>query len=620
MKDKLLPILIISSCILFIIRLFWIQIIDIDNVQLSKKNSVERIYQYPERGYIFDRNNNLLVGNESFYDLMITPKDVKKIDTTEFCKIFKISKSELIKKIDRASKYSKIKPSVFLSQISKNDFALIQEKLWKYDGFSIIRKSNRQYLTNSASNILGYISEVNDYEINDNSYYESGELIGRQGLEKSYEKELRGIKGVKYFQKDKFNRITNSYKNGFFDTIIVPANDIKLGIDIALQEYGDSLLKNKFGSIVAIEPSTGEILALINSPTFDPNLLIGRNRSLNYKKLKNDSIGKPLFDRGLQGQYPPGSTFKLVNGLIGLQENIIKNNTTIKCNEGHFYSKNRFMKCHCKIGTVNNLNKAIYNSCNTFFANIYKQTLDKFPNSKLGIDNWKKHIESFGFGNYLGYDHPIGRPGLIPDSNYYDKWYPNGAWRAATTISNGIGQGEILTTPIQLANLTAIIANRGWYKTPHLVKNITKKSLKEKYTEKKFTTIDSIHFEKIIEGMFNVTLKGTAQNAKIKGIKVAGKTGTAENFIKINGKRLQLTDHSIFIGFAPIENPKIAIAVFIENGYWGTRWAAPIASLMMENYLNKKIERKYLETYIVNGNLMDEYKKPYLKSNFKINE
>ncbi len=620
MKDKLLPILIISSCILFIIRLFWIQIIDIDNVQLSKKNSVERIYQYPERGYIFDRNNNLLVGNESFYDLMITPKDVKKIDTTEFCKIFKISKSELIKKIDRASKYSKIKPSVFLSQISKNDFALIQEKLWKYDGFSIIRKSNRQYLTNSASNILGYISEVNDYEINDNSYYESGELIGRQGLEKSYEKELRGIKGVKYFQKDKFNRITNSYKNGFFDTIIVPANDIKLGIDIALQEYGDSLLKNKFGSIVAIEPSTGEILALINSPTFDPNLLIGRNRSSNYKKLKNDSIGKPLFDRGLQGQYPPGSTFKLVNGLIGLQENIIKNNTTIKCNEGHFYSKNRFMKCHCKIGTVNNLNKAIYNSCNTFFANIYKQTLDKFPNSKLGIDNWKKHIESFGFGNYLGYDHPIGRPGLIPDSNYYDKWYPNGAWRAATTISNGIGQGEILTTPIQLANLTAIIANRGWYKTPHLVKNITKKSLKEKYTEKKFTTIDSIHFEKIIEGMFNVTLKGTAQNAKIKGIKVAGKTGTAENFIKINGKRLQLTDHSIFIGFAPIENPKIAIVVFIENGYWGTRWAAPIASLMMENYLNKKIERKYLETYIVNGNLMDEYKKPYLKSNFKINE
>ena len=254
---------------------------------------------------------------------MIIPKDVKKIDTIEFCKIFKINKSELIEKIKRATKYSTIKPSVFLSQISKNDFALIQEKLWKYDGFYIIRKSNRKYLTNSASNILGYISEVNDYEINDNSYYESGELIGRQGLEKSYEKELRGIKGVKYFQKDKFNRITNSYKDGLFDTLIVPANDIRLSIDIVLQRYGDSLMKNKFGSIIAIEPSSGEILSLINSPSFNPNLLIGRNRSKNYLRLKNDTIGKPLFDRGLQGQYPPGSPFKLVNGLIGLQENII---------------------------------------------------------------------------------------------------------------------------------------------------------------------------------------------------------------------------------------------------------------------------------------------------------
>ncbi|SUZ76413.1 uncharacterized protein METZ01_LOCUS29267 [marine metagenome] len=561
-----------------------------------------------------------MVGNESFYDLMIIPKDVKEIDTIEFCRIFTINKFELIEKIIRATKYSTIKPSVFLSQISKKDFALIQEKLWKYDGFYIIRKSNRKYLTNSASNILGYISEANDYEINDNSYYKSGELIGRQGLEKSYEKELRGIKGVKYFQKDKFNRITNSYKNGLLDTLIIPANDLTLGLDITLQRYGDSLMKNKFGSIIAIEPSSGEILSLVNSPSFNPNLLIGRNRSINYIKLKNDSIGKPLFDRGLQGQYPPGSPFKLVNGLIGLQEKIIKNKTTIRCNEGHFYSKNRFMRCHCKIGTINNLNKAIYNSCNTFFANIYKKTLDKLPNSKLGIDNWKKHVESFGFGNYLGYDHPIGRPGLIPGSNYYDQWYPNGGWKAATTISNGIGQGEILTTPIQLANLSAIIANRGWYKIPHLVKNISKKSLKKIYTEKKFTTIDSIHFEKIIEGMFNVIQKGTAQNAKIKGIEVAGKTGTAENFIKINGNRLQLTDHSIFIGFAPKDNPKIAIAVFIENGYWGTRWAAPIASLMMESYLNKKVDRKYLERYIINGNLMEEYKKPYLKSNFKINE
>ena len=277
------------------------------------------------------------------------------------------------------------------------------------------------------------------------------------------------------------------------------------------------------------------------------------------------------------------------------------------------------MKCHCEIGTINNLDKAIYNSCNTYFANIYKQSIEKFPNSSIGLDNWKEHVNSFGFGNFLGYDHPIGKPGLIPDSKYYDKWYPGGGWKAATTISNGIGQGE-LATPIQLANMTAAIANRGWFKIPHLAKKISNNKINEKFKIKKYTTIDSIHFEKIIEGMFNVVEKGTAQNAKITGIEVVGKTGTAENFIKINDKRLQLTDHSIFIGFAPKDDPKIAIAVFIENGYWGTRWAAPIASLMMEKYLKEKINRKYLEKYIFNGNLINEYQKPYLKSNFKINE
>jgi penicillin-binding protein 2 len=377
---------------------------------------------------------------------------------------------------------------------------------------------------------------------------------------------------------------------------------------------------NKFGSIIAIEPESGEILSLINAPSFDPNLLIGRERSTNYLKLKNDTIGKPLFDRGLQGMYPPGSTFKLINGLIALQEDVITPSTKILCNAGHFYSNKRFMKCHCKPGTYNDLNKAIYNSCNTYFATIYKKTIEKYSSSKQGVDNWKNHVNSFGLGNYLGYDHPLGQPGLIPDSKYYDKWYPNNRWRAATTISNGIGQGEILTTPIQLGNIAASIANRGWFITPHFVKKISNDSIKLKYREKKYSSIDSIHFEKIVQGMYDVIEKGTAQNSKIRGIEIVGKTGTAENFIKIDDVRKQLTDHSIFIGFAPKENPKIAIAVFIENGYWGTRWAAPIASLMMEKYLNKKVERKYLEKYIFNGNLMNEYLKPYTKSNFSINE
>ena len=620
MKNKLLPFLIILSSFIFVLRLLWVQLIDINDVKLSNKNSVEKVYNFPERGYVFDRNDRLVVGNELFYDLMVTPEELKPIDTLEFCKIFKITKTTLIDKINKAKKYSRVKPSVFQSQISKTDYAIIQEKLWKYKGFSVRKKSNRNYLLNSASNILGYISEVNDYEVKDNSYYESGELIGRQGIEKSYEKKLRGLKGVSYFEKDNFNRTTGSYKEGIYDTLLKPAKNINLTIDSNLQVYGDSLMINKFGSIIAIEPESGEILSLINAPSFDPNLLIGRERSTNYLKLKNDTIGKPLFDRGLQGMYPPGSTFKLINGLIALQEDIITPSTKILCNAGHFYSNKRFMKCHCKPGTYNDLNMAIYNSCNTYFATIYKKTIDKYSNSKQGIDNWKNHVNSFGLGNYLGYDHPLGQPGLIPDSKYYDKWYPNNRWRAATTISNGIGQGEILTTPIQLGNIAASIANRGWFIIPHFVKKISNDSIKLKYREKKYSSIDSIHFEKIVQGMYDVIEKGTAQNSKIRGIEIVGKTGTAENFIKIDGVRKQLTDHSIFIGFAPKENPKIAIAVFIENGYWGTRWAAPIASLMMEKYLNKKIKRKYLEKYIFNGNLMNEYLKPYTKSNFSINE
>ena len=620
MKNKILPFLIIFSSIVFIIRLCWVQLIDINDVKLSNKNSVEKIYNFPERGYIFDRNDKLVVGNELFYDLMLVPNELKSIDTLEFCRILKISKKTLIDKIKKAKNYSNIKASVFISQISKNDYAIVQEKLWKYKGFSVRKKSNRNYMLNSASNILGYISEVNDYEVRDNSYYESGELIGRQGIEKSYEKKLRGLKGVSYFEKDNFNRITGPYKEGIYDTLYKPAKNINLTIDSNLQVYGDSLMINKFGSIIAIEPESGEILSLINAPNFDPNLLIGRERSKNYLKLKNDTIGKPLFDRGLQGMYPPGSTFKLINGLIALQENIINPKTKILCNSGHFYSRNRFMKCHCKPGTYNDLNTAIYNSCNTYFATIYKKIIEKKPDSKQGINNWKNHVNSFGLGNYLGYDHPLGQPGLIPDSKYYDNWYPNNSWRAATTISNGIGQGEILTTPIQLGNIAAAIANRGWYITPHFVKKISNDSIELKYREKKYSSVDSVHFEKIIQGMYDVIEKGTAQNSKIQGIEVVGKTGTAENFIKINGLRKQLTDHSIFIGFAPKDNPKIAIAVFIENGYWGTRWAAPIASLMMEKYLNKNINRKYLEKYILKGNIMEEYLKPYTKSNFSINE
>ena len=619
MRDKFFQIVVLIISGLLIIKLFDLQIINTNSSDFLERASVQKIYEFPERGYIYDRNNKLIVSNEPYYDLMIIPRDVELNDSTEISKLLNIPIHTFNTKFNKSRIFSNVKPSVFMSGITKNEFALLQEKLWKYGGFFIQRNSKRKYNYKTASNILGYTSEVNGYEVESNPYYKAGEMIGRQGLEKTYEVKLRGKKGVKYLQKDKFNRIIGSYNNGIYDSSYVPAKNIKLTLDIDLQKYGDSLLKNKYGSIIAIEPKTGEILSIVNSPGYNPSILVGRDRSENYRKLYLDSIGKPLFERGLQGQYPPGSTFKIINALIGLQENIIDEKTLFSCNGGHFYAKNSFMKCHTNEATSTDLNKAIYTSCNTYFAKTYRGIIENYETSSIGLDKWKNYVNSFGFGDFLGYDHPTGRRGFIPSSNYYDRWY-NKSWRAPTTISNSIGQGEVLTTPIQLANFAAIIANKGWYIAPHFVKEIENDSIDSKFKEVKKTLIDEKYYDPIIRGMVDVIEKGTAQNSKIKGISFAGKTGTAENFIKINGNRKQLTDHSIFIGFAPADDPKIAICVFIENGYWGTRWAAPISSLIAEKYLKGKVERKWLEKYIINGDLTEEYLKPYKFENFRINE
>lgn len=619
MRDKLFQIIVIIISVLLIIKLFDLQIINNNSSQILERASIQKVYDFPERGYIYDRNKKLIIYNEPYYDLMIIPKDIKISDSLLISKEINLSSRDFLNRLNMAKKYSAVKPSILISGITKNEYASIQEKLWKFSGLFIQKKSKRKYNFQTASNLFGYISEVNTYEIDNNPYYRAGEMIGRQGLEKSYEKILRGKKGVKYFQKDKFNRIISKYKNGIYDSLMIPAKNIDVTLDIELQVYGDSLMKNKFGSIIAIEPKSGEILALVNSPGYDPSLLVGRDRSVNYNNLNLDSIGKPLFERGLQGQYPPGSTFKIINALIGLQENVIREETLFRCNGGHFYAKNAFMKCHTNLETYTDLNNAIYTSCNTYFAKTYKEIIENYETSSIGLDKWKDYVSSFGFGNFLGYDHPTGKRGFIPSSDYYNRWYKN-SWGASTTISNSIGQGEVLTTPIQLANFAAIIANKGWYISPHFVKNIENDSIDKNYKKIKKTLISEKHFDPIIKGMIDVVEKGTAQNSKIKGITLAGKTGTAENFIKINGKRKQLTDHSIFIGFAPAEDPKIAICVFIENGYWGTRWAAPISSLIAEKYLNKNVKRKWLENYILNGNLKEEYMKPYIYENFTINE
>ena len=619
MRGKIFQIVVLLISGLLVIKLFDLQIIKNSSSDFLDRASIQKVYEFPERGYIYDRNDKLIVSNEPYYDLMIIPSDVDLNDSVEVSKLLNIQIQTFNTKFNKSRIFSNVKPSVFMSGITKNEFASIQEKLWKYGGFFIQKNSKRKYNYKTASNVLGYTSEVNGYEVESNPYYKAGEMIGRQGLEKTYEVKLRGKKGVKYLQKDKFNRIIGSYNNGIYDSSYVPAKNIKLTLDIELQKYGDSLLKNKFGSIIAIEPKTGEILSIVNSPGYDPSILVGRDRSDNYRKLYLDSIGKPLFERGLQGQYPPGSTFKIINALIGLQENIIDEKTLFSCNGGHFYAKNSFMKCHTNEATSTDLNKAIYTSCNTYFAKTYRGIIENYETSSIGLDKWKNYVNSFGFGDFLGYDHPTGRRGFIPNSDYYNRWY-NKSWRAPTTISNSIGQGEVLTTPIQLANFAAIIANKGWYIPPHFVKEIENDSINLDYIEKRETLIDEKHYDPIIRGMVDVIEKGTAQNSKIKGISFAGKTGTAENFIKINGNRKQLTDHSIFIGFAPADDPKIAICVFIENGYWGTRWAAPISSLVAEKYLKGKVERKWLEKYIINGDLSEEYLKPYKFENFKINE
>ena len=605
--------------LVFIYKLLDLQVRNTSYQTLSENNAVLQIEEYPERGFIYDRNGKLLVANQPAYDIMIIPENVLPFDTLAFCKLTGVKKNQLISNLKKARRYSKRLPSVVVNQISKETYARLQEQMWKFEGFFIQKKSLRDYRIDFAANVLGYVSEVNRYDLKKGDYYGLGELIGRQGIEKSYEKQLRGEKGKRFLQKDRFNRIIGTYKDGRYDVPTTPSKNIYLTLDSALQAYGESLMQNKRGGIVAIEPESGEVLALVNAPSYDPNILVGRQRSKNYRKLANDTLAKPLFDRGLLAQYPPGSPFKTLNALIALQEGVIDPKEKIRCNKGHYYARGAFMECHCRRGVKNNMLRGIYQSCNTYFANAYRRIIEKYETPALGVDIWKEHLKSFGLGNYLGYDLSIGRPGLVPGGNYYNRAYNEGGWKAPTIISNAIGQGEVLTTPIQLANFTAAIANRGFYYTPHFVKEVENDSLQATYT-KKLTSINPEHFDIVIEGMHQVVERGTARIAKIRGIEVCGKTGTAENFTKIEGNRVQLTDHSIFVAFAPKDNPKIALAVFIENGYWGSRWAAPIASLMIEKYLTNEVKRGWLEKRMLEGNLTAEYNKPLSGKPFEINE
>lgn len=606
MRKALLPAVIIITSVILIARIFYLQVID-ENLKLqSENNAIKKVFDFPERGYIYDRNGKLLVANQPSYDIMVVPREIKDIDTTEFCSLLHITKADFIKKVEKARVYSPMLPSVFLSQLNKAEYAAFQEKERKFEGFYTQKRSLRDYQVKEGANIFGFITQVNEAILKKNKYYNSGDLIGKQGVEQQYEEILRGVKGVKYLLRDKHNKIIGPYKEGKFDTIAQQGKDLTLTIDHVLQQYGTELMINKRGGIVAIEPKTGEILALVSAPTYDPALLVGRQRSKNFTTLYNDSISKPLYDRSLQATYPPGSPFKIVTGLIGLQEEVIDEQTTFYCNHGANFG--RFMKCHCGLHTLQ-LNNGTYKSCNSYFGHTYKRTIEKYKDSYYSVDNWANHVKSFGLGQFLGTDMPIGTKGLVPDSKLYKRVYNGAKIRSSYIISNSIGQGEVLTSPIQLANMMAAVANEGYYFTPHIVKKIKGQNLDKKYTTKHYTTIDKQYFEPIIQGMEDVYNFGTASGLRVEGIKICGKTGTAENKIRVAGKTYQLKDHSIFVAFAPRENPKIALAVFIENGYWGSRWAGPIATLMIEKYLNGKISRKDLEDRMLNGSIEDEYRK-----------
>lgn len=608
MRKALLPTIIIIATIAIVMRLFYLQIVD-DTFKLKSENNAIKIqYDYPERGYIYDRNGKLLVANQPSYDIMVIPKYLKNIDTLEFCKLLNIPKEFYIKQVEKAKVYSPRLPSVFLPQLNKSEFAAFQEKIRKFEGFYIQKRSLRDYQVNYGANVFGSITQVTEGQTEKNPYYNSGDLIGRQGVEESYETSLRGIKGVKYIQKDKYNRDIGSYKEGKYDTIAVQGEDIYLSLDAELQKYGEELMVNKRGGIVAIEPSSGEILALVTAPSYDPAILVGRERSKNYTKLYHDSIAKPLYDRPLLAEYPPGSPFKILTGLIALQEGVIDEETTVYCNHGFSYARGRFMKCHCH-GGAQNLHRGIYESCNAYFGTVYMKTINKYANPADGVDAWSAHLQSFGLGQFMGYDLPTGKKGKAPTSKTYKRMYPNGGWRSTAIVSNAIGQGEVLMTPIQLANMMAAVANHGFYYTPHIIKKIEGEKIDEKFTTKHVTTVDKKYFQPVIDGLFDVYNLGTASSLRVEGIEICGKTGTAENFTKINGKRVKLQDHSIFVAFAPRVNPKIAIAVFVENGYWGSRWAGPMASLMIEKYIKGKITRTDLEKRMLEGSLQAEYAK-----------
>ena len=581
----------ILVALIILIKLFIIQIVDDSYKHSSDSNTLRYITQYPSRGKIYDRNGELLVYNDAVYDLMIIPSQAKKIDTAALCKLLNINHSTYINNLNKAKKYSMITPSIFISQITKEEYGRIAEMLYHYPGFYFQIRSIRQYPRPIAAHTLGSIGEVTKPEMDKDSYYKLGDYIGKSGIEKYYEKELRGTKGLKITVVDVHNREKERYMDGACDIMPESGNDIILGLDAELQAYGEYLMSGKTGSIVAIEPTTGQILTMVTSPTYDPNELVGRKRGTRYSELLNNP-DKPLINRAISGTYPPGSTFKMINGLISLQSGAMTANTPYPCNG----PKSTPIKCTHYHSSPVRLYDAIENSCNPYFWQAFLDMMNskRFGGTKAAFKFWYDNVISFGLGRTCKSDIPFTVSGNIPTMEYYDKLY-HGVWNAMTIRSLSIGQGEILVTPLQLSNVAAAIGNEGYFIEPHYIKCFGNPDDSVSF-EKHIINIDKRHFREVKKGMQSVFEgeHGTARMSAIPDITVGGKTGTAEN---PHGP-----DHSIFMGFAPINNPQIAIAVVVENAGFGSTWAAPIASLMIEKYIKGEATRPKLEEKVLTTN------------------
>lgn len=598
-RKEILQIIFILTGLVFIVKLFSIQVLDNRYAELADSNAILREVEYPFRGLIYDRNGKLIVYNTPEFDIIVIRKDIKDFDSAKFCQVFDMSREELRKKFKemRARKeYSPYKPTLFIDRLSNLEFAKIQDHLDEFPGLYIQARTTRSYTTSALANALGYVSEISKDQLtkDETGIYRQGDYIGQSGVEAFYEEQLRGKRGVKFKLRNVRGIEKGSFKNGAYDTLSVPGKDLVSSIDIDLQQYGEYLLKGKSGSIVAIEPTTGEILTLVSGPSYDPNKLTGRNYSSNFVLISNDT-NKPLFTRPLMAQYRPGSIFKIAQAMTALQEGVITPETRIRCDR-------TIIGCH---GNHSNedLVGAITNSCNPYFHGVLRRMLnqgvsnDPYEDTRFGLDEWNKHMRSFGFGGNLGIDLPNEKSGLIPNSTYYDRAYNNRPWKFSNIYSLAIGEGENLVVPIQMANFAAIIANRGYYYRPHLIKSIGNEDGLPQYKEKQFTTIDPTYFEIAVEAMGKVVESGTGQyRAKLQDIVVCGKTGTVQND--------PLPDHSVFIAFAPRENPKIAVSVYVEDAGQGARAAASIASLMIEKYLIGETKRPYIEQYVLNGQFL----------------